>query len=194
MSRWGIDPQARTQAQTRASPPASTVLRARSDATGNKAAMVESGAVPALLALARDSDSREAQESALRVLRHLIAKNSDHQAAVVDAGGFATFVGLLTTSSMETREQAAGILLDFVWASSTNKNKIVDAGAVDPLLQLSREATPAVMQQASAVLRNLAVGYEDTIGRMIQEKGGEGIMRKNNRSRTGSLSFNANGR
>mmetsp|Transcript_23579 Transcript_23579/g.69227 ORF Transcript_23579/g.69227 Transcript_23579/m.69227 type:complete len:308 (+) Transcript_23579:767-1690(+) len=160
-----------------------------SDTNGNKPKMVECGAIMGLLNLAKKSDSREAQEYAVRALRHLIAKNTDYQAQVIDAGGFLSFVGLLSTSSMETREQAVGILLDFVWASSSNKQKIVDAGALDPLLSLSQEAPPAVMQQAAAVLRNLAVGYEDTIGKTITEKGGASVMKKSKRSRTGSLSF-----
>ena len=94
---------------------------ASSETNGNKDTMMTSTAVNDLLALVNKSTSAEAQCNSVQTLRHLISKNRENQDVVVKAGGFKSFVRLLSTSSMETREQAAGILLDFVWSSSSNK-------------------------------------------------------------------------
>ena len=69
---------------------------------------------------------------------------------------------------------------------SDNKNQIVDSGAVEPLVALAKQSPPAVQHQAAALLRNLAVGYEETIGKLISQKGGGEIIR---RPQAGSISF-----
>ena len=113
----------------------------------NRAAIVEAGAIPPLVALLRSGE-----EKAAMALTNL-ACNRDACTAIAEAGAIPPLVALLKNGKAHGQECAARALQNLILKRAWNMVEIVEAGAVDPLVALMRDASGSLKEAATAALK-----------------------------------------
>lgn len=137
-------------------------------ANGDKAAIAQAGAIPALVACVEGGQACTAtlQHYAAAGLSSLAAGNASNCAAIAKAHGIPPLVALVGTGTLEQRQAATRALHNLSVGSAENRVTIAKMGAIGPLVkQLSEveqiDSPPALKEETAAALTSLCASNDE---------------------------------
>ena len=136
------------------------------DGRKNVTQCAESGGITPLVDLL-SSQSAVARAQAALVIgamtqsgegRRAETQSADHQAVIVQEGGIAPLVSLLTSTDADSRAAAAGALWSLARGLPESQVAVADAGAIKPLVALLQDPDSRQQLAAAGAISGLAAG------------------------------------
>ncbi|KAL6503065.1 U-box domain-containing protein 13 [Orobanche hederae] len=130
----------------------------------NRVAIAEAGAIPLLIQLLSNLDSRTQEHAVTALLNLSICE--DNKGSIVSSGAVPGIVHVLKKGSMEARENAAATLFSL---SVVDENKVMigASGAIPPLVALLSEGNQRGKKDAATALFNLCI-YQGNKGKAVR--------------------------
>uniref|UniRef100_A0A6T1LNL5 Importin subunit alpha n=1 Tax=Alexandrium monilatum TaxID=311494 RepID=A0A6T1LNL5_9DINO len=122
--------------------------------------VIDAGAVPRLVELARSGPSTQVQHEALWALANIASGSADQTGAVVDEGAVELLVGKVSAEDPDIAEPAAWGLGNIAGGAERLRDRVLEAGGLAPILEsLRREDPPATLLRTAAwAISNLCRG------------------------------------